>query len=143
MFDLFAKTNKFKPLILGVFDDKDEMCGLLLGVFIHERNGLGKLLSSRFVIYGGPLLNGDEKHQAEYLDVLLKALIEHTHKKALFIQFRNFFCQEHLRSVYEKYGFGLIERLNYIVDISDQKKMQQNKNNKRLFSFHRGCLSFC
>ncbi len=131
MFDLFANTNKFEPFIVAAFEDKEQMCGLLFGVFIHEKRGLGKLFSSRFVIYGGPLLTGNEKQQSECLDVLLKALIEHTRKKALFIQFRNFFSQKHLLPVYNKHGFGLIERLNYIVDLSDQKNVLQKMSESR------------
>lgn len=130
MSELFDKTGKFKPLILAAYDN-DILCGILLGVFIHERNGLGKLLSSRFVIYGGPLLSGNEKQQEECLDILLKALVEHTHRKALFIQFRNFFSQESLLPIYKKHGFDFINRLNYIIDISDQDKVRQNMSESR------------
>ena len=131
IFDLFTKTNKFEPLILCAFDDKNEMCGLLLGVYIHEKGGLGKLLSSRFVIYGGPLLTGNKKKQPECLDALLRALVEDSRKKALFIQFRNFFSQKHLLTVYKKHGFELIQRLNYIIDLSNQEKIQHNISESR------------
>jgi len=115
MFELFQNTKKFEPLVLGAFDDKDELCGILLGVFIHEKGGIGKLLSSRFVIYGGPLLSGNEEEKKKSLDVLLKELICHTRRKALFIQFRNFFSWKEYKPVFEKHGFNLYDRLNYII----------------------------
>ncbi|MEN8225562.1 MAG: GNAT family N-acetyltransferase [Bacteroidota bacterium] len=130
MFDLFNQTRKFKPMVLGAYDG-DKLCGVLLGAFIYERKNFYKLLSSRFVIYGGPLLTGDETQQAECLDALLKILVQSTRKKALFIQFRNFFSQEHLLPVYKKYGFELINRLNYIVHTSERNKVLQNMSESR------------
>ena len=116
MMDLFNAANKFKPLLLGVYDE-NVLCGVLLGVFIHEREGIGKLLSSRFVIYGGPLLIGEAEQQTKSLDALLKALILHTKRKALFIQLRNFFDWQDLIPVFENNGFSYLERLNYIIQV--------------------------
>ena len=131
MLDLFNKTQKFKPLLLSAYNDSNVLCGVLLGVFIHEKKGLGSLLSSRFIIYGGPLVSGNKEQQRNCLDALLDVLIKHTHKKSLFIQFRNFFSQEELLPVYQKHGFAPINRLNYIVNISDREKTTQNISESR------------
>jgi hypothetical protein len=117
MFELFEMTGKFEPLVLGACDDEGALCGILLGVFIHERRGPWKLLSSRFVVYGGPLLGGDEDRKRSCLDALLQELVERTRKKALFIQFRNFFDWQEYREVFEKHGFAYLERLNYIIGV--------------------------
>jgi serine/alanine adding enzyme len=117
MFELFEKTKKFEPLVLGVTDEDDQLAGLLLGVFIHERKGLFRLFSSRFVVYGGPLLVGDEDQKRACLDLLLDEIVERTGRKALFIQFRNFFGWEEHREVFEQYGFDYLDRLNYIIDL--------------------------
>jgi hypothetical protein len=141
MFELFDKSNRFEPLVLCAYDENDTLCGILLGVLIHERNGLAKLLSSRFVIYGGPLLSGDDKLQKESLDALLKELINQTRKKALFIQFRNFFSrQEHL-PVFEQNGFILFDRLNFILDISDREKVLKNMSVSRRRQINKGLNS--
>lgn len=117
MFELFLKSEKFEPLVLGVYNGEEKLCGILLGVYIHEKKGPGKLLSSRFVVYGGPLLIGEKDQQAESLDLLLKELVAQTKNKALFIQFRNFFnWKDHLQ-VFEKNGFSFLERLNYIIQV--------------------------
>ena len=122
MNELFLETRKFDPLVIGVHED-GELRAVLMGVFIHERGGIGKLLSSRFVIYGGPLLKGSNDQQSIYLDALLDSLIRNTRNKALFIQFRNFFSQEQLLPVYIKHKFERIDRLNYIVKISDKQSV--------------------
>lgn len=119
MFELFESTSKFKPLVIGAHNDSGELCGILLGVFIHEKGGIGKLLSSRFVVYGGPLLSGESEQQGKALNLLLEVLIIHTKKKALFIQFRNFFDWSEYLPVFEKHGFHWIDRLNYIIRIKD------------------------
>jgi lipid II:glycine glycyltransferase (peptidoglycan interpeptide bridge formation enzyme) len=89
----------------------------MLGVFIWEKKGIGKLLSCRFVVYGGPLLSGNEAQKRACLDLLLGELVKRTKRKALFIQFRNFFSWEGDLDVFEKHGFTLLDRLNFIVRI--------------------------
>jgi lipid II:glycine glycyltransferase (peptidoglycan interpeptide bridge formation enzyme) len=130
MYDLFRKTNKFKPIVLAAYDD-NKLYGVLMGVFIYEKRGLGKLLSSRFVIYGGPLLTGDIDQKKQCLDKLLKALVNITRNHALFIQFRNFFSLQDLIPVYKKNKFLLIDRLNYIVHVSDQETVLKNMSDSR------------
>ncbi len=132
MFGLFAKTKKFEPLVLGAFDEKDELCGILLGVFIHEKGGIGKLLSSRFVIYGGPLLSGAKEKQTESLNLLLKEVVVQTKKKALFIQFRNFFSWEEHLQVFEKHGFSYLERLNYIVQVQGGERSRTEDRGSKI-----------
>ena len=117
MYQQFAASEKHEPLVLGVFGDDGALCGILLGVFIHERGGLAKLLSSRFVVYGGPLISGDEGQKRACLDLLLGELVGRTGRKALFIQFRNFFGWEGYLDVFERHGFTYLERLNYVVNI--------------------------
>jgi hypothetical protein len=116
MFELFSQAEKFDPLVLGVHDE-EELKGVLLGVFIHEKRWPGKLLSSRFVIYGGPLISGDAEQEDEILDLLLRELVNATKKKALFIQFRNFFSWEEHIKVFERNGFVFLDRLNFIVPV--------------------------
>lgn len=121
MYALFEATDKFRPLVLGAFDHNDHLCGLLMGVFIYEKNGWAKLLSSRFVVYGGPLLSGDENQQQKTLELLLQALVKQTKHKALFIQFRSFYDLKPLIPVFNKYNFNYLDRLNYIIDTRNRE----------------------
>lgn len=136
MFELFQNTMKFEPLALGAYEDA-MLCGVLLGVFIHEKNGVGKLLSCRLVVYGGPLISGNEEQKQKCLDLLLGELVLKVGKKALFIQFRNFFDWKDYLAVFEKHGFSLLDRLNFIIrlpatgdrrpEISESRRRQIRK----------------
>ena len=141
MFELFQKTRNFEPLVLAAYDDGDEMCGILLGVFICEKSGIGKLLSSRLVVYGGPLLIGDESLKRSSLDALLKTLVEHTRKKALFVQFRNFFSWKEYLDVFEKNGFTLLDRLNFIVRLPVTGNRLPNMSSSRRRQIRKGFAS--
>jgi len=130
MFSLFEESRRFQPLILGVGED-NEIFGLLLGAFIYEKNGLGKQLSSRFVVYGGPLLAGGESQQTECLNMLLEELIRKTHNKTLFLQLRNLFSQDFLLPVYQNHGFSLLNRLNYVVSVGEKEEVLQKMSESR------------
>ena len=127
---LFRETFRFQPLILGV-GEEDKIFGLVLGAFIYEKNSLGRKVSSRFVVYGGPLVLGTEDQQTHCLDLLLKELIKRTHRKALFLQFRNLFSQDFLLPVYQGHGFELFNRLNYVVSISDREEVLNRMSESR------------
>jgi len=119
IYEFFKKIRRFDPLLLAAFDKNDNLSGVLVGIYIYERNGIGKLLSTRFVIYGGPLLTGSDETKRECLDSLLKILVSQTAQKALFIQFRNYFSWEGFIPVFEKYGFNYLERMNFIIKVPD------------------------
>jgi lipid II:glycine glycyltransferase (peptidoglycan interpeptide bridge formation enzyme) len=115
MYDLFETSDKFYPCIFAAYRG-DKLCGILLAVIIREYTGLLGRLSSRTVIYGGPLL--DESQEPKLiLDVLLKALIEEVKNKSIFIQFRNFFDWNAYNSVFNSNNFWLTDRLNLIVKV--------------------------
>jgi len=115
MYDFFRSVKKFDPVVLGVEDENDQLFGLLTGIYVYEKTGLFKLLSSRFVIYGGPLISGTEEQKRDALNLLLGDLVKKTKHKALFIQLRNYFSWEEYLPVFEGHGFRLLDRLNFIV----------------------------
>jgi len=119
IFDFFRKVRRVEPLVLAAYDDEEKLCGVLMGIFTCEKEGIGKLLSSRMVIYGGPLLTGDEDQKRSCLDAILKELVHQTKGKALFTQFRNYFSWEEYLDVFERYGFTFLDRLNYIVRLPE------------------------
>ncbi len=142
MHELFKHSEKFEPLVLAVLDDKEEICGLLLGVFIHEQNGIAKRLSSRFIVYGGPLLTGSEDLKIKSLNLLLGELVRQTQQKAIFIQFRNFTDQKNYLPVFERHGFTFLERLNYIVRVRGTGDGGRGANDPASRIQHPGSSSF-
>lgn len=140
MYELFRRTEKFNPVLLGVTKN-NTLKGVLLGVIIKEYKGALGLISSRTVIYGGPIIDSEnQKELKEILDLLLDSLVKKVKNKSVFIQFRNFFDWKACNDVFSKYNFHFFERLNYLVDttiedvtytgISNSKRRQIRKGLK-------------
>jgi len=129
MYDLFEASDKFFPYLFAAYRG-DKLCGILLAVIIREYSGLLGRLSSRTVIYGGPLLE-ESPEPGQILDALLKALIEEVKNKSIFIQFRNFFDWNAYNTVFNGNNFWLTDRLNLIVKIDGPentlKKISKSK----------------
>ena len=130
MFRLFAKTRNFSPLAL-IVTENGEISGLLLAVIIKEYSGYLGFLSSRTVVYGGPLVSEDKDDPEAVTLKLLKELIKNVEKETIFIQFRNFHDRLDQRDVYERCGFKFLDRHNYLVDTTSEriirKRMSESK----------------
>jgi lipid II:glycine glycyltransferase (peptidoglycan interpeptide bridge formation enzyme) len=131
MYELFRRSDKFKPVIVGVSDEQDNLKGLLLAVIIREKRSIAGFFSSRTVIYGGPLIPENEQETGEILDMLLQALINKVKHKSIFIQFRNFFDLSPYLHIFKKHGFTFRERLNFIVKLDNHinvwKRMSESR----------------
>jgi len=118
MYELFSRTKNFEPSVFAVFEG-EEMCGIVLAVTISEYSGLLKYLSSRTVIYGGPVVE-ESKDRTSILKLLLDGLVKGVRKKSVFIQFRNFTDWSKDLPTFKEYGFKWMNRLNYVVDTRDK-----------------------
>ena len=117
-FSFYAGLRYYRPIYFISKNKEGNINGILLAVIIREGGGLLSLMSSRCVVYGGPLLENDAP---EILAKLLQALNRHIGIKALFTQFRNFRnWPEVLTVVFGQYGFQLRDRLNLLVNIQDE-----------------------
>jgi len=139
MYELFERTDKMTPVAVGVSrQDSGRLCGILLGVIIREMKGPAGYFSSRTVIYGGPVLDPEEKEQERVLDLLLLQLIEEVKNRSVFIQFRNFRDMEPLKTVFEKNRFHYRDRLNYLVDTSAADIVQERMGPEKLRQLKKG-----
>lgn len=125
------KVKNFKPEVIQVYDERDNLLGSLLAIIIRESNGIKGFLSARTVIYGGPLIDRKTDKYAEILDALLRELINRVKNKSLFIQFRNFFSQKDHIDVFNRNGFNLQDRLNSVVNTSIEKVWKNISESKR------------
>ncbi len=130
-YKMCLEVKNFHPKVIQVYDEKDNLLGSLLAIIISESNGIKGFLSSRTVIYGGPLIDEKNDKHSEILDKLLKGLINRVKNKSLFIQFRNFFSQKKHIDTFNRNGFNLQERLNSIVDTSIEKAWKNISESKR------------
>jgi hypothetical protein len=138
MYNFFLKVPKFSPVVVAVEDESGGLYGILLGVTIREMKGLVGYLSSRTVIYGGPLVNPDSAERKEILRMILEGLINEVKNHSIFIQFRNFYYQEEKMAAFEDADFHLRDRLNLIVDTSSIELVKSKMSISRLRQVKKG-----
>jgi len=123
MAKLYSLSDSNTPFCLAIYDHNEVLVGGLLSVIVNEKRKLPRFLSSRCIIYGGPIiLNNCDR--TTVLDLLLKSLVKAVKRQTIFIQFRNFFAwSDSEKDVFIKNGFKFQERLNQITNCSDLTKM--------------------
>lgn len=133
--DFYKKTRNWEPLFIGIVDEKRNWKGYLVSVLQKEGIGLKRYLSSRVIIFAGPvfskLLSNDEKQIV--MKKILQGLIKYVNNKSIYIQFRNLFSLEQFKSSFEKHGFEYHEHLNFRVDTTDKEETWRriSKSKKR------------
>ncbi len=116
----------FRPVLLVALDARQEVVGSLLGVYQRDGAGLKSWMSRRLIVHGGPL-GGEDAARA-----LLAALLKDARGKAIYVEFRNSFRTDHLRAVFEGYGFTFTPHLNFIVDLAgEEQAMSKLAPNRR------------
>jgi lipid II:glycine glycyltransferase (peptidoglycan interpeptide bridge formation enzyme) len=131
MFRLFEASRKFNPVIIALEND-EKIIGALLAVIIKEFKGPLGFLSSRTVVYGGPVVDHSSGKESELTDILLKELIKKVRSHSVFIQFRNFYNREILNDIFRKNGFRYLERLNYLVDCTSEKEVKKRMSASKM-----------
>ena len=110
--------------------------GLLVYVIMQEK-GVKGFLSKRCIVWGGPLV---ERNDKEILEKIIREFDETVSGKVIYTEFRNFFDVSVYKSQFEKHGYQYQPHLNYIVPvqkiknghtrISSSKKRQIKKSIK-------------
>jgi len=131
-FHLLEKNANYEPIIIYVKNNNEKIVGILLALKINEYLDYRKRISSRVVIYGGPIIDPQEKGDALIVDVVLKELIRKVKKVSLFIEFRNFHDIPGYKDIFLRNGFTYQERLNQIITITNQKNIEDNFSKSKL-----------
>ena len=122
MFYFYEKVQNFEPFLFLFEDDTSKCKGVLLAVRIKEGRFIKGYLSSRIVVYGGPIIDENDKNRLEILDALIKSLVAKLGHSSIFIQFRNFFnWNESEKQIFLDNRFTYRDRLNLIVDTHDKE----------------------
>ncbi len=143
----FRDPGKRKPGGRGVETNKKEteqdiIAGSLLGVILREPvparlnfwpvKNLYTALTSRAIVYGGPLLEQGTRLEREMvLKELLEAFQEHAKKGSVYTQLRNFFDLSDYKPVFREMGFGWHEHMNLISDTSGVEKCWNEMSSSR------------
>lgn len=114
MVKVYEETDNYIPVTLFAVDDNN-IIGILIGVIQREYKGLLGYLSSRCIVWGGPLVLENNLGVSR---VLINSLVKHVGRKSIYIQFRNLFNLENLRSVFETFKFTYKPHLDILIDIN-------------------------
>lgn len=137
IYSLFDKSKKFEPLLFQA-ENNGRIAGVLLAVIIKEYAGKIGYFTSRTLVYGGPVIDAPDNEYDDVLDILLKGLIRKVKHRSIFIQFRNFTDMEKRKEIFRKNGFYFMERLNFLVDTSDEQTVKKNISNSKLRQVKKG-----
>lgn len=129
-FRLAEASPCFSPLMLLVFDEDEVPVASLLAVKVRERGGLRAWFSERTVVYGGPVFYRETEKEA-VLDSLLDEVNRIAGKGTVFTQFRNFHDMREWKDVYGAKNYRLRDRLNLLLDTSDETRVWQGMSGSR------------
>ncbi len=129
-YQFYASLTFLKPFLYGVAED-GKLKGIACGYVQAEGGKLKQFFSRRAIIPGGILLDKDIEPGS--ITALLEFLKKELHKRAIYIECRNFNDYSEYRPYFEKVGFIYQAHLNVIINTSDKKSFHQNisKSKKR------------
>ena len=81
IYEVYANTKKYKPVLLGVISKDKEILGVLLSVIQRKYKSLIGNSTARSIIWGGPLIKNDDP---QILELILREH-ENKAKKVLYI----------------------------------------------------------
>jgi len=119
MYAVYEHTNKFKPVVLIATNFKGNIVGCLISVIQREYKGIAGELTTRSVIFGGPLA---ENNSTVIADALLLKYNKIIKRKAIYSQFRNLKNTDSLKSVFLKNGFEYEDHLDILLDLTKTKE---------------------
>lgn len=132
MYEFYKAVEFYTPYIFIVKNEVDEVDGVLLAVLIKESDGIKGLLSSRVLIFGGPIISQYIENKKEVLDALLTHLVKILKNKSIFIQFRNFFgWNEEEINVFSKHGFVFRDRQNILLKLKSRIDVLRNMSESK------------
>lgn len=127
IFEFYSLINNYNP-VLFIAEEKGTIYGSLLAVIQKESRFIKGILSSRCIVYGGPLVLDNSN---TVLNLLLNTLNELVGKKTIYTEIRNNFDNKNLTKKFISKGYRYVDHLNFIVGIStveeNKKKLSSSK----------------
>lgn len=139
MFRLFQDTRNYSPVLAAVVDSNKEIAGILLGVVQREwRNPFG-YLTSRCLVWGGPLVKPFEpRFENRTVDMLLRELVRRVKSRAIYIQIRNLFDMQRYLSIFNTNGFEYADHLDFVVKTANRDQVRQTMSASRWRQIKKG-----
>jgi hypothetical protein len=127
-YDLYASLPFLNEFIFAVFD-AGSLKGVIVGYIQSEGNRLKKFLSRRAIVPAGAVLSVDISEAT--LAAFLRYCNSMLHKKAAYIEFRNYSDYSLYRHVFEKEGYRYNAHLNFHVDCTSEEKIEKSLTKSR------------
>ncbi len=121
----------YKPFLLLATNDAGKVLGSLLGVFQTNGGGLKSWLSRRLIVWGGPLV-AEDTDIPEVTRRLLSELTRYAAGRSIYVEFRNFFETDALRSTFESCGYTFKPHLNYLVRTDEEAAVKKRASSSRI-----------
>jgi serine/alanine adding enzyme len=140
MYRVFKSEKYYNPVIVVCYNDFMEIVGLLLSVIQREYKGILGKLSSRSIIWGGPLI---KNNNCEILDIILKEYNKLIKGQAIYTQIRNLWNINYYKDIFISNGYKYDDHLNILVDLSKSeedlwKEVYQKRRNQIKNSVKKG-----
>lgn len=129
MFDVYANTKYYDPIILAAIDSKTgNILALTTAVIIKEIGWFLGQFTAHTIIQGGPLFI-DNENGKEALTILLRRYDEILHNKAIYSEIRNMWDTNYMMNID---GYMFEEHLNFIIDLKNPEElMKEMKRDKK------------
>lgn len=115
MFQVYARTKGYRPLLWAAVDQNDQPLVLFLPVQITLFNGPLRSFSTRSIVFGSVLYQ-ENPLGLEALEVLLKTYARQT-KGVLLTELRNMADLTSVQPVLQANGYEYEEQLNYLINL--------------------------
>lgn len=135
--NFYSSVNNHEPVVISALMEK-KIIGTLVAVIQKESLGY---ISSRTIVYGGPLVASDIKNKEEVISQLLKELINKVKRKSIYIQFRNFADWSEYKDIFIQNGFKFVEWLNYKVTIDSTTEIKNKISKSKIRQINKGIKS--
>lgn len=126
---VFFEDLSFLEAFAIAVESDGQLKGLIAGYIQKDGGKIKQFFSRRAIVVGGPLLS--DEITDEELAFLLSALKKKLHRKAIFIETRNFNDYSRWRSVFEQSGFGYEPHYDVQVDTTSLELVNSKLDRNR------------
>ncbi len=113
-YDFISQSSYYSPFVIAYADDTTKaLKAIVLGSVQQDGGKITRFFSRRAIVYAGPLL-ADDISESELTSLLL-ALADSLSKKAIYLEFRNFFDYSRYQSSFNAAEFSYQRHLDCII----------------------------